>query len=1092
MSDSSSATGEPSGSNSHCETCGQALSPHVCEGQCPNCCSEFLLAPSKDVRIGFHYGPYEIVDVIAMGGMGAVYRARHQELGRTVALKLVRGVGPASNETEVRFHREAKAVAQLNHRHIVPIYEIGEVEGECYFAMRLIDGPPLNQHPWNRETREDFARMARVMAKTADAVHYAHQHGILHRDIKPGNVLLDADGEPFLTDFGLARFFEEGSDVTQTNAIVGTPHYMSPEQIEGPAEALTSTADVYGLGAILYELTTGEPPFLGGNTMAVLRNVLEDAVPSPRDRNRNIPRDLDTIISRAMSKRPSDRYASASEFAADLRRFAEGHPILARKVTTVERLGLFIQRRPKVAGLAASLILLLLALAIGSPLIARHQFNLRQSAETAQANAETLSTELLHKNYQSVIQLTQALIDGGRAHLAPPLLWRTDVALRGWEWGFLMAQCPTDLWTYEFGPSLGELQDATPDGNRIYVTSTDAELICIDRTRRTARWQVTDPNLFVATLDPSSRYLATSRRPPSPSGEVSTKLHSGIAVLDALTGKEITSLELGFSSRAHWSSDGRYLYAFSNDGNQNAVTCYAVGSFEQLWRKEFAFPHPLHSLNGSQLTEDDASFVGVHTQSRKVYAIPIDNPSEYEVVLSSRPGSAFNKLRFLSSQGPVFHSRNRQVIRRDLGEAKEEIVFDSPRPIRSILVPRDQRDAILVSTAEEAYLIQKDSSQRLIQFPDTVLRTMELQDGTLLTSSRSGVLRIHNLDQNLSLTHTLQANPGQGSAGRQVEMNEDGSSVIFQSWSNRAAFLGRSNGNQPLAFQKLNFKDLGHVRNLEQVTRSLPIFRPGRPHIVTRTDRSIRFFSVASTVPTQVKDLPVGQEPIGVRFDRTGDKLVYTVRDRMEWADLKTNERQTLIPSRTESDEPAPFPIGGKSLLHFQSDGHYAAVVDEGRIRVCSTKDGSVRFETASSSRTTVCLHPSEPLIAYAPFIHEEPIVIYDFEAKKQKTILSNHRRNCLWMRFSPDGSRLFVNSSSPGMVVVWDWQHDLELLKIPNESGAWDGHIAQNGRVLGSTDYRPALQLRYALPWHYEYATSEFLDAVAALKETLSASPLD
>ncbi len=239
------------------------------------------------------FGDYELLEEIGRGGQGVVYRARQKSLNRTVALKVI-GMGHWATEAHLRrFRLEAEAAASLNHPCIVPIYDIGEREGSCYFSMGLVDGGQL--HEVVKQEPMLPRRAAELIAKLARTVHYAHEHGIVHRDIKPGNILLDAKGEPHLTDFGLARLAETESDVTRTIDVLGTPGYMAPEQAGGNKAEITSATDVYGLGAVLYHLLIGQPPFAGGTTYETVRLVLESEPRQPRLLNPKVDRDLSTI-----------------------------------------------------------------------------------------------------------------------------------------------------------------------------------------------------------------------------------------------------------------------------------------------------------------------------------------------------------------------------------------------------------------------------------------------------------------------------------------------------------------------------------------------------------------------------------------------------------------------------------------------------------------------------------------------------------------------------------------------------------------------------------------------------------------------------
>jgi TolB-like protein/tRNA A-37 threonylcarbamoyl transferase component Bud32/Tfp pilus assembly protein PilF len=301
-------------------------------------------------------GDYELLEEIGRGAQGVVFRARQKSLNRTVALKVISLGQWASKAHLKRFRREAEAAASLDHPGIVPIYEVGERDGSCYFSMKFVEGGQLDEVV--RRTPMSIRQAVELIAKVARTVHYAHEHGILHRDIKPGNILLDARGEPHLTDFGLARLVESESSVTQTLDVLGTPSYMAPEQAVGNNAAVSNATDVYGLGAVLYQLLTGHPPFAGGTTYETIK-LLEDTEPrSPRLLNPKLDRDLSTICLKCLEKDPRRRYPSALALAQDLERWLKHEPILARRIGIFSRGKKWLQRNPTTALLAASLIAL--------------------------------------------------------------------------------------------------------------------------------------------------------------------------------------------------------------------------------------------------------------------------------------------------------------------------------------------------------------------------------------------------------------------------------------------------------------------------------------------------------------------------------------------------------------------------------------------------------------------------------------------------------------------------------------------------------------------------------------------------------------
>src|SRR5437667_6013485 len=307
-------------------------------------------------------GDYELLEEIGRGAQGVVFRARQKSLNSTVALKVI-GLGHWATEAHLkRFRREAVAAASLEHPCIVPIYEVGERDGSCYFSMKFIDGGHLDELV--RREPMPPRRAAELIAKVASTVHYAHEHRILHRDIKPGNILLDAKGERHLTDFGLARLVETESTVTRTLEVLGTPSYMAPEQAVGNNAAVSSATDVYGLGAVLYQLLTGQPAFDGGTTYETIKLLLDTEPRQLRLLNPKIDRDLSTICLKSLEKNPKRRYPSALALAEDLECWLKHESIQARHTGIFIRGQKWMRRNPTSALLAASLIAL--AAAAGS------------------------------------------------------------------------------------------------------------------------------------------------------------------------------------------------------------------------------------------------------------------------------------------------------------------------------------------------------------------------------------------------------------------------------------------------------------------------------------------------------------------------------------------------------------------------------------------------------------------------------------------------------------------------------------------------------------------------------------------------------
>jgi eukaryotic-like serine/threonine-protein kinase len=302
-------------------------------------------------------GNYQVLEEIGRGGMGVIYRARQRHSRRIVALKRILSYHADSQETLARFRREAQAAASLDHPNILPIFEVSECDdGLPYFSMKFAGGGSLlDAAP---ALRGEPRRSVALMAKVARAVQYAHGQGILHRDLKPGNVLLDGRGEPLVSDFGLAKWLDTSSHLTRTLTIFGTPGYIAPEQVNGSASKLGPASDIYSLGAILFDLLTGHPPFLGEHALKVIQQASEKPAPKLRTLMPGLDRDLETICAKCLEREPGARYRSAGDLAEDLERWLEGRHIVARPVSPPARAWRWTRRNPVVAGMAALLLIL--------------------------------------------------------------------------------------------------------------------------------------------------------------------------------------------------------------------------------------------------------------------------------------------------------------------------------------------------------------------------------------------------------------------------------------------------------------------------------------------------------------------------------------------------------------------------------------------------------------------------------------------------------------------------------------------------------------------------------------------------------------
>jgi WD40 repeat protein len=511
-----------------------------------------------------YFGDYELRRVLGRGGMGVVYQAQQLSLNRPVALKMLRS-GDLANAAELRrFQVEAEAVAALDDPHIVPVYEVGAHQGRRYLSMKLVPGGSLAGRL--AEYAADPRAAAGLLATVARAVHHAHQRGILHRDLKPANILVDEQDRPHVTDFGLAKRVEAGDDLTLSGAIMGTPGYMAPEQAAGRRSAITTVADIYGLGAILYATLTGRPPFQADSVLETLDQVRERPPEPPSRLNRRVGRDLETICLKCLEKDPRRRYDSAAAVAADLERYLAGEPILARRTGLVERAAKWARRRPAIASLLG-LVAQVAALGVAGiawqwrEAVAARNEVAAKARDLTRLNSELESTlsERESALYLSRIALAERSLHEGNMLQADQALNACQPDLRGWEWHCLRRlrhEPPRRLAGHsKYVTSLAY----SPDGCRIATGGADGTLNLWDAATGTLIRRTHEGypgHVGAVAFSPDGTRVASAASPG----------FGKIRIADVATGREIRSLnDGGFEICAlAFSPDGIHLTSASD------------------------------------------------------------------------------------------------------------------------------------------------------------------------------------------------------------------------------------------------------------------------------------------------------------------------------------------------------------------------------------------------------------------------------------------------------------------------------------------------------------------------------------------------
>jgi WD40 repeat protein len=1008
-----------------------------------------------------YFGDYELMRELGRGGMGVVYRARQVSLNRLVALKMIKAGVLADGDDLRRFQNEAEAVALLDHAGIVPIYEVGEHDGQRYFSMKLVAGGSLADRlaPY----KDDPRAAALLLADVAEAAHHAHMRGILHRDLKPANILVDDQGNPHVTDFGLARRVGADVGLTASGAILGTPSYMAPEQAAGRRGSITTATDVYGLGAILYALLTGRGPFVGDSVVDTLTMVRERVPEPPRKLNTRVPRDVEVICLKCLEKDPRRRYSSAQALADDLRAWLGSRPIAARPVGALTRSWLWCRRRPAVAALSAAVLLVGLIGLVGGVSQWRaavaNAATARDNATIAQANAD-----IAKQRNRELIQSNQRLEDS-REELRRNLYaaevtlaatdWRDRAIprmkelldrqlpgpdqrdLRGFEWQYLNRLCHAELRVIAAG--LGALTAIaySLDGRTLAVGAADGRLTLWDAEAGRLVRQLSGHSFPVAkvTFSPDGRRLASCAGAylPLKGGELKLwEVESG-RPLPAPAGHAESVNAVAFSP------DGTRLATCSVDKTVKVWNLVTTGEFRSF---------SVADGNPTDVTfSPDGTHVATAIHNRPGLLIEWDLGTGDQL----RRSEAQPKPARCLAYGPDG--------RLAMGGPRKLTIWDrtGDRPAHSIDV--DNEYFACVAFSPDGCRLAAAGADRLVRVfeagtgdllatlsghDDLILALAYSPDGRrLATASWDGTVRLWDADatpEAIVLTGNME------SVGA-LEFSPDGALLAVASFggigspqvSGRAVLWDLASGRRRFAASRV----------LQSTFISLAFRKGGGELIVAGGQEDhglIRLYDTRSGA--LVRD--IGTKEVG-----TITHLVASPDDRLFATATFADHIIVVWDAAT-----------GRPIRHLR--GHTQqinalAFDPEGRHLASGSSDGTVKLWDAVTGQVVRTLTLGSAVPLDLAFRHdgrhlavvgssECSLSIWDTETGLLLLRLVAHAKSAFAVAYSPDGRRL-ASAGSEGVIKLWDAETGAELLARPGHKGSvsalafrHDGHILASG----------------------------------------------
>ena len=995
-------------------------------------------------------GDYELLEEIAHGGMGVVYKARQLSLNRIVALKMVLAGHLASSAAVRRFRVEAEAAAALDHPNIVPIYEVGEHEGQPYFSMRLVKGGNLAQQV--SYFAKDLRAAARLMIQVSRAIHYSHQRGILHRDLKPSNILVDDDGNPHVTDFGLAKLVEKGEALTRSDTVLGTPNYMAPEQASGKARQLTTTADVFSLGAILYQLLTGKMPFEAETPFETMRQVIEQEPSRPGVVNPEVDGDLERICLKCLEKEPQRRYDTAEALARDLERWMNCEPVAARPSNPWERARKWMRRHPALVGVIALVGLSCTGLLLQSHLnlirLKRERdyaLSQERSAQQERQRADEARVVAEHEHYAGIIRTAAFKLGKGTYAGVAKMLKQCKPELRGWEWGYLLKQVPRPVWTLQCHEGSINRMALSADNGILITAGRDRFVRAWDLGAQKARWHFYHDQamLEIALTPDGTRAFCRSS--------------NTLICLEVKTGNALINARIEHLTAMCLSPDGQFCYFAVKPGQIHSLNttdfseqlAYAAGGEKHAW---------------SVFRADGTTLAAGPRDEAYVYLFKIQANGALSPPLATKVEPRLRDFAFNESEQSLFVAYWRYLsvhtTRGDSSGVRNLASHDLA--INRLLLDRSRTRLISggVDGVLQILALDRISNPGFIYVDNSINDIAIGSDGRIYIAEANGCVSLWDREAKPIVPEETNISCHYIHTGNGLSFNTHGDKLAIKGWS-------RDSRTYLALFDTIRNTSI-EIPTPDGAER-VALFRPGRnavDEIVLGCSHALKLYELKAQTLRCVREIPTRGEICSASFDAQGGVLAVSYRlGGIDLFNMETGERINLTALPL-------FVLKATCWVALSPDGQLLAAIDCYRSSLYLYRmpaKGEASFEELTSGHPpgfdqAITFHQNGMLLACGGPDHG--VAIWDVRTRKLVKCLAGHTANLTSLQFSPDGERL-VSGSMDHTVRLWDWQLGHELLTMKNRNyAALSARFSPDGLMLANTDSDDVGCVRHAEGW--------------------------